>query len=259
MVITGLSMAVATGLAVVLARLLREDRERSNARVAALTVLAAEPAPSDDIEPLRATWRRNTVAPAIRDDLPSGTEQNAGVALRDVHVDAAHGLFAEREPASPWGRRFAVIGALAAVLAAVLLAAMFSAGRGDFGARPNPSAASKVAAAAPLELLELRHTRETQSLTISGIVRNPAGTAPVSHLVATVFVFGPDGSFLTSSRAPVQRSTLAPNEDSAFVLAIPVNGAVARYRVGFRTEDGRVLDHVDKRTTDTFASKQEQP
>jgi hypothetical protein len=30
---------------------------------------------------------------------------------------------------------------------------------------------------------------------------------------------------------------------------------VARYRVGFRTEDGRVITHVDKRGPDALAQK----
>jgi hypothetical protein len=30
---------------------------------------------------------------------------------------------------------------------------------------------------------------------------------------------------------------------------------VARYRVGFRTEDGRVIAHVDRRTPEALAQK----
>jgi hypothetical protein len=40
---------------------------------------------------------------------------------------------------------------------------------------------------------------------------------------------------------------------------VPVNGEVSRYRIGFRSEEGQVVAHVDKRTPETFASKQEQP
>jgi hypothetical protein len=36
---------------------------------------------------------------------------------------------------------------------------------------------------------------------------------------------------------------------------VPVKGPVARYRVGFRTEDGRVLPHVDRRGPDALAQK----
>jgi hypothetical protein len=111
----------------------------------------------------------------------------------------------------------------------------------------------------PLELVALRHSRDAQSLTISGLVENPKTGASQSRLVATAFVFGPDGAFLTSSRAPIDISTLAPGDESPFVVTVPVSGEVSRYRIGFRTEDGRVVAHVDKRTPDTLASKQEEP
>ena len=75
---------------------------------------------------------------------------------------------------------------------------------------------------APLELLQLQHALESQRLTISGVVRNPAGAAPQSHLIATAIVFGPDGSFLTSSRAPVDVATMGPGQESKFAITIPL-------------------------------------
>ena len=44
-----------------------------------------------------------------------------------------------------------------------------------------------------------------------------------------------------------QLTSLAPGDDSPFVVSVPVTAAVARYRIGFRGEDGRVIAHVDKR------------
>jgi hypothetical protein len=259
-VVTALSIAAVIALSVVIARLLREDRQRSDARVAALAMLAADGAPDPTVDP-EPVWRtrvetapapRRTTIPPIADALPD-------FELRTADADTAPGLFAERDAESPWGRRFAVIGALAAVLAAVLLAATFG---GRHSAVP-PAAGSTTAAAtanvAPIELLQLEHARESQRLTVSGVVRNPAGGAPLSHLVATAIVFGPDGNFLTSGRAPVDVATLAPGQDSPFAVAIPLNGDVSRYRIGFRSEDGTVIAHVDKRTAETFARKQEQP
>ncbi|HMF60907.1 MAG TPA: hypothetical protein VK595_11075, partial [Vicinamibacterales bacterium] len=43
--VTALSLAMAIGMAIVVAKLLRDDRERSDARVAALTAMAAGPLP----------------------------------------------------------------------------------------------------------------------------------------------------------------------------------------------------------------------
>jgi len=34
---------------------------------------------------------------------------------------------------------------------------------------------------------------------------------------------------------------------AAGLISVPVTDAVARYRIGFRGEDGRVIAHVDKR------------
>jgi hypothetical protein len=42
-------------------------------------------------------------------------------------------------------------------------------------------------------------------------------------------------------------TALAPGDESPFVVAVPVTEAVARYRIGFRGEDGRVIAHIDKR------------
>jgi hypothetical protein len=74
-------------------------------------------------------------------------------------------------------------------------------------------------------------------------------------VVATAFLFGPDGAFLTSSRAPLDFTTLAPGDESAFLVSIPVTQPVARYRISFRTQDGRVIEHVDKRAPDSLAQK----
>ncbi|MEN3336921.1 MAG: hypothetical protein V7647_597 [Acidobacteriota bacterium] len=257
-VITALSLAVAAGLAIVVARLLREDRERSDARVAALALIAADPLDAEVGAP------HTGAAHAFGDYTHAGNfttavEPAPDFDLRPDARDVAPALFSERNPVSPWGRRFAVMGTLAAVLAAVLLAATFGGRHADVVPAPNRVAADAAPAGIPLELLELRHVRDAETLTISGVVRNPKGAAPVERLVATAFVFGPEGSFLTSSRAPIGLTTLAPGDESPFVVAIPVHGQVSRYRIGFRREDGRVVAHVDNRTTETFARKQDQP
>ncbi len=236
MVVAALALALAAGMAIVIARLLREDRERSEARVATLRAAAGNLAAAEQ--------------PVARP--------------REVAAPGTAPLFAPREEPSPWARRLAIAGALAFVLAA----GGFAATRRPDAARPTaasagqPVSTSGQAAAAstrPLELLALRHARQPEVLTISGIVQNPAAGAPVSRLVATAIVFGPNGVFLTSSRAPLDTSTLRPGEESPFEIAVPVQGDVARYRIGFRTEEGTVMAHVDKRTPEALASRQGQP
>jgi hypothetical protein len=101
----------------------------------------------------------------------------------------------------------------------------------------------------------LRHTQEADTLTITGLVQNPRGAASLSRVTATVFLFAPDGTFLTSGRGPLDFSTLAAGDESPFVLAVPVRGTVARYRIGFRGEDGRVIAHVDRRANGSMARR----
>ena len=259
--VTALSLAMAIGMAIVVARLLRDDRERSDARVAALTAMAAGPvARQGEIVPARtlhdtAATRRTRYAAAVH----PVAEVLGDLELRPARTDAGSRdeLFAPRHDPSPWGPRLAVIGSLTAVVAVALFALTLP-GRHSNDA-PAPAALTPVAESVPLELVALRHSRDAGSLTISGLVQNPRTGPTQSRLIATAFVFGPDGTFLTSSRAPIDISTLAPGEESPFVVAVPVSGEVSRYRIGFRTEDGQVVAHVDKRTPETFASKQDQP
>ena len=261
-VLTSLLIAVVVALSVVLARLMREDRQRSDARVAALAMMAADATPYAEPEPdhVPAMRERTEVAARTGRVHESILEPLPDFDLRPTDSDAAPALFAEHGGQSPWGRRFAVIGTLSAVLAAVLLAATYGGRHQPTGQPAAGSApATQTSNIAPLELLQLQHALESQRLTISGVVRNPAGAAPRSHLIATAIVFGADGNFLTSTRAPVDVAAIAPGQESKFAITIPVTGEVSRYRIGFRSDDGTVVAHVDKRTTGTFARKQEQP
>ena len=221
--IAGLSLVLAIAMGVILFKVLREDRQRSDARVAVLTAAAArlEPPPRTDDRPL------------VRE-----------TAVASVPAD----LFAVPETASPWGRRAAVAGALAAAIAVAGYALLPA-------TTAEPAAAQKAAAQAlPLELLSLSHMQQPSGLTITGTVHNPSGAAPVSQVFATAVLFGPDGNFLTSARAPLDLTTLRPGDDSPFVISLPVTGSVARYRVGFRGADGSVIAHVDRRADTTAAN-----
>jgi hypothetical protein len=237
--VTLISMAMAASLSVIVWRMLRDERQRSDARVAALTararVATAASRPPDLELPIR-----ETAAPAS----VSGSA-----------------LFAPRETESPWGHRAAVMGGLGLVLASVVLFALISGNRGLH--RPAPAigqpgnAASSGAAgpvAAGLELLSLRDVREAGSLTITGLVHNPRGAAPLSHVNVTAYAFDDKGSFLASGRAPIEVTALSPGDDSPFVVTVPVTDTVARYRIGFRGEDGRVIAHIDKRQQASVAA-----
>jgi hypothetical protein len=218
--IAGLSLFLAIAMGVILFKVLRHDRERSDARVAALVAASA-----------------SLEQPAVR-DLEITREARPALA-RSAE------LFAVAPEPSPWARRVAVAAAFAAVIA--------GAGYVLLPAKATGSDAASTAAAAPLELLTLSHLQQPSGLTITGTVYNPRGGAPVSQAFATAILFGPDGNFLTSARAALDFTTVAPGQESPFVISVPVTGTVARYRVGFRNADGSVIAHVDRRADGTAA------
>ena len=221
--ICAVAVAVAAGIALMLAY--RQEQSRSEARVMALQQLAA-----DGTDPLAP-------APIAFDDL-------------DTYEDAdapSRPMFSGDRESAPWGRRAIAAAAMACV---VVIAGYLLLPRGGEATAARAAASTTPA---PLELLSLRHTSETGRLVITGLVQNPRGGAPLTRIVATAFLFAADGTFLASGRAPLDFSTLAAGDESPFVVAVPVTSAVARYRIGFRSEDGQVIAHVDRRAASTLA------
>jgi hypothetical protein len=110
----------------------------------------------------------------------------------------------------------------------------------------NSTSQTAAGATTPLELISLRHERQSGALSITGLVRNPSGAERVAKLDAVVFLFDQQGNFVTSARAGVDFTELAPGDESPFVVRIDAPAQVARYRVSFRTEAG-VVPHIDRR------------
>ena len=147
-------------------------------------------------------------------------------------------MFAERDVESPWGHRFAVMGGLG--LVGRERDPVFAdgerpdrrapgAGRRRAAAAAQPGASP--ATAAGLELLSLRDARQPGSLTITGLVQNPRGGATLSRVTVTAYAFDDKGAFLASGRALLDVTTLAPGDESPFVVSVPV------------TRDRRALSH----------------
>jgi hypothetical protein len=217
-IITTISLVLAVAMGIIVFRVLRDESQRAAARVALLSTAAG----NDD--PLLLQQPDESVRAVAPD--PPGT--------------AAGSLFSHPEHDSPWLRRIGAAAILAAVVAAAGYAGLKNAG---------PTAPHAGLQAPPLELLALRHAPQPHALIVSGTVRNPRGGATVSDVIVTAALFSADGSLLASARAPLDFPTLAPGDESPFVMTIPVKGTVARYRVGFRSPDGSVMVHVDRRTT----------
>ena len=264
--VTALSLVLVLVMAIVVARMWRDERRRSDARVAALAAMASQG--SSDARRTEEITRRTHPANPV-DDLPlresPAPARRAsrpipppiGPARDDEQVAAP--LFAQPQASTAWGRRMVIIVPLALIVIAAGVA--FYPSAPDIAsppAAPASNAPEPAAAAMPLELLSLRHTQEADKLTVTGLVQNPKPGAPVAKVFVTAFVFGPDGTFLASGRAPLDFTTLAPGDESPFVVTVPVKGEVARYRVGFRGEDGRVIAHVDRRNGGAIARAREE-
>lgn len=200
-------------------RLRDTERRRSDARVAALSTAI------DAVE-----WP--SYAPAQTQDEPM----------------AAGGLFAPEHSAAAAGAPVIKL-AVGVAMGIVLLVAIAMNNRGaapgtaSEGGAPRPVAAR---AAAPLELISMRHEREGQTLKVSGLVRNPRSGHAMTRVSAVVFAFNRAGAFVTSGRAGLDFTTLEPGDESPFVVTVPGVADVGRYRVSFRTDTG-VVQHVDRR------------
>jgi hypothetical protein len=112
-------------------------------------------------------------------------------------------------------------------------------------ARSAPPAASTIAA--PVELLSLRHSNESDAFVVTGLVQNPAAGGPLLGVFAMVYLFDTEGRYFASSRAALDATTLSAGGQSAFTVRVPATTGVTKYRVSFQLEDGAAVNHVDKR------------
>jgi hypothetical protein len=247
LVVTLLSGILAAVMSVIAWRVARDERQRSEARVAALSaeihgeeVLGArrlQPSAIEDL-PLRAASSQSAASVTLHHEPFQQTARPQSPASR-VGLVAAFGLFA-----------FATLAAIAIWLSP-----------GAPIAPAGPVAAASAVpvsntAAAPLELLALGHERDGDRLNVHGVVRNPiAGGVTVDGLAAVVLVYDRAGNFVMSARAPLPAPALAPGTESRFQVAVPGAADVGRYRISFRTDD-RIVPHVDKREPATLARVQ---
>jgi hypothetical protein len=241
--LTALSLAAAAGFGFLSWRVGREERQREQARVAALATAMAGPASvrgrgeTDSPSVLRGFGES---APRLS-EVPSETDAgDARVAVGSVFERATEGL--KGRPVI----KAAVVGAMAVtiVIGAIIGARMSDAAAGSTS--PTRHEAIATSAPAPLELMSMRHQHQGTTLTVSGLVRNPSQGVAMNGLTAVVFAFDRGGAFLASGRAAVDFSALAPGDESPFAVSVPNVSNVARYRVTFRSGNG-VVRHVDRR------------
>ena len=220
--LTTLSLVAAAGFGFLSWRTGREEREREQARIAALATAMSGPS-------------------AIRAPFPAEADTPTQVAVGSMFDRATEGL--RGRPAI----KAAVIGAM---VVTIVVGAIIGARMSDNAAAstaPAPRGTITTKAAAPLELMSMRHERQGTTLTVTGLVRNPPQGIAMNGITAVVFAFDRAGAFITSARAALDVSALAPGDQSQFVVNIPNVLDVARYRVTFRSSSG-IVRHIDRRS-----------
>jgi hypothetical protein len=294
-VVTFVSIAIAVVALAAVLRLQRTERQRSDARIAALSAAAethgatdggwkqvagewqwvASSSPETRPMPPAAAHRTPMTQPAraehvqIRPELPLRPERVP--LLPDLEFAAENGPAAPRRaaaasvaadsaaPGIAFGtveRGEATTGRLplyaAAVLIVILGSAMLFLRTSSHDDRP---ATAQAAAhdVSPLELVSLSHNRETKSLTISGMVRNPASGHTLEGLTAVVSLLDTKGGLISTKDVPLDYRALGPGEEAPFTVSVPDPGAIARYRVSFRAGT-EVVPHIDRRPETKLAS-----
>ena len=234
--ITVVSLVVALVMSVTAWRLMREDKQRSAARIAALSFAAADDQPvmldlpivDQKSEPARAPWKPAVVK--VVEETPA--------AVKLSHATGFLGVAPQERDSGNRQKSLAV--------AAVVFFACLAAGTAWVMSAPEGTTPVAVGPNSPLELVSLSHARQNEKLAVSGLVRNPVSGQPVERLSAVVFLFDRTGTFVTSSKAHVDFLRLGAGDETPFVVSIDAPATVSRYRVSFRTDEG-VVPHIDRR------------
>lgn len=206
-----LSLAVVV-LATVTVYLIRLERRRSDARVAALA------AAIDGAE-----WP--TRFEGDERDEPAVTSAPVSLVVPEIERPSRAPAFA--------------IAALVVLAAGTLLAVGMSGG----SRAPRPAAAANVSA---IELLSMGHAMDNETLIVSGLVRNPTGTATPA-LSAVISVLGPDGRVLARGESRLDAVALAPGKETTFRVSVPEVADAGRYRLAF-VNGSQIVPHVDRRS-----------
>ena len=246
--VSGLSVLLAIVMTVVASKLLRQNRTRSAARIAALQALVHD-APARSLTP---DLPDETFDLALRQTADSAQVKRR---LGERPEAATHPLFEAPTPRTP-GRRWTWMAAAGLVMASA--AGVFYVvssgviGRVIAANEPKPV----VASASPIELLSLRHSIDpTGNFIVTGLVQNPAVSTSLRGVFAVVYLFDAEGRYFASSRAALESAVLSPGGEAAFVVRVPASSSssssdaadVSRYRVSFQQEDGAAVSHVDRR------------
>lgn len=254
-IITVASVVVAIGMSLWALGIAQAERRRSEARVA---LLESELARDEDVA--EAGTRTDAILASEATGTPRTWEEpfaaNQMVARPEPSAESRpHDLFADGASSGGDLPRFAVV-----LTIGVLIVGTITAAGVVFGGAGQANSTTTVSGEAtnrpPLELTSLRHQRDGSTWTIVGLVRNPVDASPIEHVTAVTFLFGGSGSFVASGRATLDFDSVPPGAESPFSVRVETPERISRYRIGFRTSDGDVIRHIDRRDSNALASKQ---
>ncbi len=132
-----------------------------------------------------------------------------------------------------------------AIAALVILGAgtlLFAGLNGHSRAPRQPAAA----VAPSIELVAMRHALDGETLIISGLVRNP-GSAVTPSLSAVISVLGRDGRVVARGESKLDASVLGPGKETTFRVSVAEVADPGRYRLAFM-DGSHIVPHVDRRS-----------
>ncbi len=242
--VTLISLGLALSMGIISWRLVREERRRSDATIAALqaklTRFTHSRAGSDEVASV------SRPRPTRKDDPGDEFEPARGYFLARTESaesfleghDLASAAVASGQPAT---RRLTTTWlACAAAVAVGLAVVAFTQFRGE------PKAVPSTEAALPLELLSLTHTRQGGYLVIRGTLRNPPDGREWEQLSAAATLFDTNGTVIGTGETPLAADVLSRGAQTAFSISLPDTEHVSRYRVSF-SQDQSNVPHIDQR------------
>ena len=248
--VTVLALLMTIAMGVVTWRLVREERRRSAARLAALaaeleargitprpvdTAVAPPAEMAADAVTLRPEVSIRPQRPVVPTPPPEREAASGPADLFEPSVDSTAG----------WQRRLTGVGAAGALLATLVSIAIFAmsggSSAGDGEGDPSELGTERV----PVELLTLAHERLNGMLAISGTVRNPEDGIDEPQLSVLAMAFDDDGTMVASGRAQLDTEGLSAGAESAFTISLPA-GQASRYRISF-LDDEQTVPHLDRR------------
>ena len=220
LIITILSLGVAAVSGTLAWRVLRADRLRASARVVAL---------ESAID--REAYDEHAVSDFAWETPPST------LMLRDAD-DPPPADDVDQQRSSRHRTLLTAAASLAGGIVVIVLMAMF-ADHYDQTVVPTDGGEAQT-----LELLSMTHSRNGDTLVVSGVVHNPSHTetAPLTTIVTAL-----DGDGQIVARGSSSLTALGPGRTAPFTVRVNHPGPVGRYRVSFQTTAG-VLPHIDRRS-----------